>query len=265
MVKDKSKMMPRSYDALGNIVILKFPKGVLLKQRKSYAEKFLKEHKQFKTVLEKIEKFSGRLRKPVTKWLAGEKSKMALYKENGCEFVFDVDKTYFSPRLSNERQDVASRIKGNKEVLVMFAGVAPFSIVIGKKCKKCNVKSVELNREASKYAKLNVQKNKVKNVEVVQGDVKKVISKIGRQKFDVIVMPRPKLKSSFLEGAFKVSKKGTKIFYYDFCGVDEIDGVVEKVKQEAKEFRKKIKVLRVKKAGEVGPYFFRVRVDFQIL
>ncbi|MFH1325148.1 MAG: hypothetical protein ABIH49_00060 [archaeon] len=32
-------------------------------------------------------------------------------------------------------------------------------------------------------------------------------------KFEVIVMPRPQLKESFLREAFMLSKKGTRIFY----------------------------------------------------
>jgi tRNA (guanine37-N1)-methyltransferase len=257
------KIMPRAYDALGNIVVLKFPRAIILKDRKKFAMKFLEEHKQFKTILEKVEKFSGRLRKPTTKFLAGENTKITSYKENGCEFIFDVDKTYFSPRLSTERNEIASlisKMKGGKDILVMFAGVAPYSIVIGKKCKNCNVKSVELNREASKYARMNVQRNKLKNVEIIQGDVKKVSHKLG--KFDVIVMPRPKLKMSFLETAFNVSKKGTIIYYYDFCKADKIDEIVEKVMKESKDCGKNINILNVKKAGEVGPYSYRIRIDF---
>ena len=47
--------------------------------------------------------------------------------------------------------------------------------------------------------------NKLENVEVVQGDVKRVIPLLarGRMKFDRIVMARPQLKETFLEDAFK--------------------------------------------------------------
>jgi len=78
-------------------------------------------------------------------------------------------------------------------------------------------------------------------------------------------MPRPQLKETFLKEAFKLSKKGTKIFYYDFCKVDEKDLIVEKIKQEAKENKKKIKILRVKHAGEIAPYKIRLRVDFMVV
>ena len=78
-------------------------------------------------------------------------------------------------------------------------------------------------------------------------------------------MPRPQLKDSFLHQAFILSKKGTNIFYYDFCKIDEKEKIVEKIKKEAIKERKKIKILRIKNAGEIAPYKYRVRVDFKLL
>jgi len=186
----------RAFDVLGNIAIVNFPKEFKQSEKKKFAEKILKDNKSIKTVLEKVGKVKGRLRKPTTKYLAGEKTKEVLYKENNCLFRFNVDTTYFSPRLSNERKEIAKLIKKNENVLVMFAGVAPFSIVIAKNSKAKRVVSVEINRVASKYAKLNVELNKVKGkVEIIQRGVKKFSID---EKFDVIVMPRPQLKESFL-------------------------------------------------------------------
>ena len=57
-------------------------------------------------------------------------------------------------------------------------------------------------------------------------------------------MPRPRLKESFLKQAFMLSKKNTRIYYYDFCKADEVDSIVEKIKIEAKKYKKKIKILK---------------------
>ncbi len=258
-------MKIRAFDVLGNIAIVKFPRDFKLIDKKKFANKLLKENNSIKTVLEKVGKFSGRLRKMQTKHLAGERTKEVLYRENGCTFRFNIDTTYFSSRLSNERKEIASKIKKGDNVLVMFAGVAPFSIVIARNSKPKKVCSNEINREANKYAKLNIELNKVKDkVELIPGDIKKVIPKL-KQKFDVIVMPRPQLKDTFLKEVFKVSKKGTRIFYYDFCKETEVNLIVDKIKQEAKQAKKKIKILKTKSAGEIAPYKIRVRVDFKVL
>ncbi len=288
-------MSYRSFNILGSIALINFPDGTLIKDKKNFANEILKKHSNVKTVLEKSKKFSGRLRKMQTKHLAGEKNKEVLYRENGCVFRFNIDTTYFSPRLSNERKEISKLIKKGEDVLVMFAGVSPFSIVIAKNSKAGRIVSNEINKEANKYAKLNLKLNKLKErVELWGGDIKRFAGTKGctppsrsggrrcenllkqapkdfrkksllGAKFDVIVMPRPNLKDSFLKEAFSLSKKGTRIFYYGFCKVEEVNLVVEKIKVEAKLFKKKIKILKIKPAGEIAPYKIRVRVDFKVV
>lgn len=258
----------RSFNILGNIAVVNFSDNTAGAEKKKFAQEILDKNNFIKTVLEKSGRFHGRLRKMETKHIAGEKNKEVLYKENNCSFRFNIDTTYFSPRLSNERREIAELIKKDSEVLVMFAGVAPFSIVIAKNSKPKRVYSNEINKEANKYAELNAEINGVKNrIEFVNGDIKKVAFKLKKKnkKFDFIVMPRPNLKESFLEQAFMLSKKGTKVYYYDFCKVDETNLIVEKIKKQAEKFKIKVKILKVKSAGEIAPYKIRVRVDFMVL
>jgi len=255
------------FDLLGQIAIINFPDKIrkkTLKEKKEIANSILSKNNNIKTVLEKVERVKGRLRKPTTKHLAGKKTKEAFYRENTCVFKFNIDETYFSPRLSNERKEIAKKIKKKDKVLVMFAGVAPFSIVIAKLRKPAVVYSVELNKKASKYAEENVKLNKVANkVKVVQGDVKKIIPKI-REKFDIIIMPRPQLKDTFLQQAFAVAKRGTLIFYYGFAKQGDEKKIVEQIETEAKNTGRKIKIKKIKKAGNIAPYKYRWRIDFVV-
>jgi len=279
----KNNKQKRAYDVLGNIAIVNFPEELSEKEKKEFAKGILDERKEIKTVLEKSGKFRGRLRKMETKHLAGDKNKEVLYRENGCVFRFNIDKTYFSPRLSNERKDISNKIQKGDRVLVMFAGVAPFSIVIAKNSSVAEVISNEINKEAVKYAKQNIELNKLKNkVELNQGDIKKEAPKLKKKEnfkgFDVIVMPRPQLEDTFLKEAFMLSKnysffdkinifknkKPTRIYYYDFCKIDEIQNIINKIKKEASKAGRKIKILNTKKAGELAPYKIRLRVDFKV-
>src|SRR3989344_5518892 len=189
-------MKQASFDILGNIALVKFQYDVASKEKKKFAEKLLKEQRSIKTVLEKVGKFKGRLRKQTTRYIAGEKTKEALYKENGCVFRFNVDTCYFSPRLSNERYEISQKIKNGDEVLVMFAGVAPYSVVIAKNSKAGKVYSNEINREANKYAQLNIELNKLKGkVILLPGDIKNVSKKLSQSS-----TPRPPtLKNSNLK------------------------------------------------------------------
>ena len=268
------------YDVVGNIAILKFDRDASASVKKKFAVDYLRTHKGVSTVVEKIGKFSGRLRTLKTKWLAGAKTREALYRENGCEFRFNIDTSYFSPRLSEERKNIAGFVKKGERVLVMFGGVAPFAIVIGKHLNQLNksnpphpprdtleVISVELGKEPSKYALENVKRNKLVDVvKVVQGDVGRVIG-AGKKVsgvFDRIVMARPNLEDSFLDVAFRVVKRGTIVHYYGFYLESEIGLLRSLITDEALKAGKKVKILRVVKAGDIGAKKWRYRADIKI-
>ena len=253
----------RGYDIVGNIAILKFARGVSGKEKKKMGEKFLGENKSVRTVLEKIGKFSGRLRTQGTKYIAGEKTKEALYRENECVFRFNVDTCYFSPRLSTERKEIAKMVKKGEKVLVLFGGVAPFAVTIGKLSRVEKVVSVELGKECNKYAIENVRRNKLLGkVEIVQGDVRK--AKFGRG-YDRVIIARPNLEDSFLDVGFKAVKKGGVIHYYGFYFEEEKDKLRELIMGEGKKAKRKVKILRIKEAGEIGARKFRYRADVKML
>lgn len=251
-------------DIVGDIAILKFPRRTLWLIKKLKARKFLKQHKTIKTVLEKTKGFSGELRIPTTKHLAGLKTKIAHYKENDCIFKFNVDETYFSPRLSNERKIISDEVvkltRDKSKILVLFAGVAPYPIVIAKKIKQKNINahiySNELNKKANKYAKKNISLNKVQNyITLIPGDANKIKSK---EKYDIILMPRPNLSDTFLKTALKLSKKNTTIFYHGFGTKEE---VLNEIKKDTKN---KIRKIKIRKAGDIGAHKFRWQAQFKV-
>jgi tRNA (guanine37-N1)-methyltransferase len=255
----------RGEDILGNIAILKFDWEDSLAKKKKEALRFLKEHNSVRTVLEKTEKFSGRLRTLKTRYLAGEKNLEALYRENGCEFRFNVESCYFSSRLSSERKKIAGMVKKGENVLVMFGGVAPFAIAIAKLSNAKKVVSIELGKECNKYAVINVKRNKVEGrVEIIQGDVRKKVPKL-KEKFSRIVMARPNLKESFLDVAFRKIKKGGIMHYYGFYEEGKLGELAKLIEKEALKAKKKIKILEIEKAGDIGAYKFRYRADLKIL
>lgn len=253
------------YDVLGNICLVKFPRGTTLNEKKRFARLFMTEHPRVTTVLEKTGKIAGRLRTPTSRWLAGEKTKEALYAENGCVFRLNVDTCYFSPRLAEERKVIGGLIRKGERVLVLCGGVGPFAVVIAKSKKAKEVVSVELGKEPSRYASENVKRNKVA-VEIVQGDVKRVLPrflKAGRT-FDRIVMARPNLKDTFLTPALRVAKKGTRIHYYGFCHEDAVEAMKGALLVEGNEAGKKLQITGVKKAGDIGTRKYRYRIDLKV-
>lgn len=246
-----------SYDVIGGIAIVKFNKEK--KEEKLKIAKKLLKRKNIKTVLEKSERVKGRLRTMKVRFVAGENTLETVHKENNCLFRLNVESCYFSPRLSEERKQVAEKVGKKDKVLVMFSGVAPYAIIIAKRAEE--VTAIELSRECNRYAKANVRLNKLENLRLIQGDVKK---KTPKQKFDKIVMPRPNLRETFLKQAFSASKKGTMVYYYCFGKEKERNKMIEQIYRESKKARKKIKILKVKKAGDIAPYKYRYRIEIKV-
>ncbi len=255
-----------SNDIIGNILILRFHKKTLLFFKKIYAKKFI--DGKITTVLEKLDNIEGKYRIPKLKHLVGEKTFETIYKENGCIFKLDISKTYFSSRLSNERNVISEEVvkicnkSKNNRILVMFAGIAPYPIVIAKKLTlkkyKFEMYSNELNKDANFYANINVKLNKVgKNFNFVNGDASRLDpKKIG--KFDIIIMPRPNLKNTFLKTAISLSKRGTTIFYHGF-GTKE--NVLNEIKKDT---MGKIQKISIRKAGDIAPHKYRWQAMFKV-
>ncbi len=253
------------YDIVGNIGIVKFKRGTLLRDKKRFAKDFLRAHRNVRTVLEKIGKIKGRLRIPMTRHVLGVRTKEALYRENGCVFRFHVDRCYFSPRLAAERLTIAKLVRKRENVLVMFGGVAPYAIVIAKHSRAAHVVSVELGKECTRYALENVKRNKVDDrVVIVRGDVRKKVPLL-RERFDRIVMARPHLHDSFLDVAFKKIKRGGIIHYYGFCKENEKDTLRDLIELEVMKAKRKVRILKVVKAGDIGVRMFRWRVDMRVV
>ena len=257
--KLKPEEIPKSFDIIGRIAIFsKLPSDI--KKQKLIAKSLLKLNKNIHTVLLKTNKISGLYRLPKYKYLVGLKTKETLHRENNCVFSLDVEKCYFSPRLSHERLRISKQVKNNEVILVMFSGIGVYPIVISKNSKPKSIEAVEINHVAVDYALDNLKLNKVKNIKLFQGNVKKIVPKL-KYKFDRVVMPAPKNAENYLSLIKNKIKKKTIIHFYDFCNEKEFpDNVIKKIKKHFK----KIKILRIVKCGNISPYNYRVCVDFQV-
>jgi len=263
LTKKKLKLIPSSYDMVGSLLIFSDFPPELVKKEKVVGETLLKLHKNIKTVCRKTKKYSGKFRLPKLKIIAGRRLKETLHKENNCVLKLDVEKVYFSPRLSSERKRIFSSVREGESVLVMFSGNGAYPITISKNSKPKEIYSIEINPIAIKYQKENILLNKINNIKLFKGDVKKILPKINK-KFDRILMPLPKGAEDFLGLALsKVKKKGI-IHFYDFLHEDEFGKVEEKIDKTCKKLRKKYKILRIVKCGQFSPKVFRVCVEFSV-
>lgn len=279
------EFLQTAHDIIGTIAILEIPKE-LEKHEKIIAETLLKINPLIKTVLKKAASHEGTFRTQKMIYLAGENTKETIYKENNVRLKLNVETVYFSIRLSNERKRIAELVnetykktKKKEQILVMFSGCAPYPIVLAKKTNAKRILGIEINPDGHKYGLENIKLNKIKNVNLICGDVKEVIPRLKKSieknkenknnkiklTFDRILMPLPKTADEFLDEALIVSKKGTIIHFYDFLPEDNFDDAKQKIDLACKKRKIKYKILDVVRCGQHAPHVFRICVDFKIL
>jgi len=253
----------KSFDVIGNIAIINIPEPIL-KYEKKIAESLLETNKAIKTVAKKIGNRYGTYRRQPLKVLAGKRTYETIHKEYGARLKLHIRDTYFSPRMCTERKRVADQIKKDELILVMFSGISPYLFIIAKNAQPREVVGIELNPIAHKYAKGNIKLNKTTNVKPILGDVRKVTPKL-KKKWNRIVMAWPHGGDTFLDVGIKAAPKGCIIHFYDFGREDEFKDIQNKIKIEAKNQKRKVKILRILKCGQNKPRTYRVVVDFKML
>ena len=257
------QLLPTSFDVVGDIMIFsEFPKK-LSKKEKLIGKAILKTYPNIKTLLKKIRKYSGKFRTPKLKVISGEMRKETTHKENNVFIKLDVEKVYFSARMSNERKRISDLIKPNESILIMFSGSGIYPLVIAKNTKCKEVYGIEINPIAHKYAMENIRKNKLENkIRLFLGDVNKVMPKINK-KFDRILMPLPKGGEKFLKLSLRYIKKNGTVHFYDFLHEGEFYKSETKAKRACDKSKRKYKKLNMVKCGQYSPGFFRVCLDFK--
>jgi len=264
LTKTELSRLKTAFDSVGNLAIVEIDEELEPKER-LIAETLIDMNKHITTVVKKVGIHSGELRLQKVKVLAGKKTKETIHKESGCKIKLNVEKVYFSVRLGTERLRISQLIKPDEEVLVMFSGCAPYPCVLSKNSRAKSIVGIELNKNGHKYGLENVRLNKIKNVELYQGDVKKVVPNLNK-KFDRILMPLPKSAEDFLDLALSAIKKNGTIHFYDFLHIDDIPkAALSKIKKACKTAGKKYKTLSWNKCGSHAPRTYRICVDFKVL
>ncbi len=263
--KKYQKLLRRSFDIIGDIAIVEVPKE-LVKLEKSFAWSLRKTHPNVKVVAKKTGPTKGKYRIRKVQVIGGEERTETIHLEHGVKMKVDINKTYFSPRLSGDRLKIANQVKPFEKVLVMFAGIGPYPLVIAKKQPTADIWAVELNPSAVKLMKYNVKLNKFeKRIRVIKGDVRKEVPKL-KTKFDRIVMMLPTGAREYLDIAYKVAKKNATLHVYGFAGDEEIPAKVSSdIDKELKKIKKNGKLITIKKCGTYAPHVWRICAEIKVL
>jgi tRNA (guanine37-N1)-methyltransferase len=251
--------LPTSYDTVGAIILMKLPK-VLFPYRKQIGKALLETHNNIRTVC-LVDPVSGELRTRNIEIIAGEKRTLTTHTEYGLSFDVDVGTTYFSPRLASERKRVTDLVKPGEIVVDMFAGVAPFSIMIARFAKPKVVYAIDKNKEAITLAQQNVKQNHVlETVEVVHTDAKNV-KKVIPVKADRIIMNLPFSAYTFFSAALSIAAEMCIVHYYDIISEEDIEERISTLKKIAAKQDYDLIDVSIRKIKSYAPREFYIGLD----
>ncbi len=202
--KRKKRRKIGSFDIVGDVAIVKHRDGNL--------QEIIEEIKNMKNIRKIAIDYGvkGEERIRDLRLVEGD-DLITIHREYGIRLKTDLSKVYFSPRLAMERWRVVQMVKNGEIIFDMFAGCGPFSVMIAK-YRDVKIYATDINPYAIAYLKENIKINRVKGIETILGDAREVAKKI---KADRIIMNLPHSSFNFLPDAFKASKSGTIVHYYE--------------------------------------------------
>lgn len=247
-----------SFDIIGKIVILEIPED-LEEYKYLIGDAALKFTKR-KAIYRKKSEIRGIIRTRELEHIAGEDVSETIHQEFGCRLMLDVKKVYFSPRLATERKRVADSVKDGEIIVDMFAGIAPFPILIARN-HNVKIYSIDINPDAYYYAKRNISLNNVEDKVIpVLGDVGEFL-KDKNIEADRIIMNLPGSACKFIDLAMDTVKEGGVIHYYEFS--HDFQKPIQRLKEAA--YPRKIEVIAKRKVRSKSPGVWHIGIDVRIL
>lgn len=259
--------VPQAFDIIGDIVVIDIP-FELKAYEKVIGEAILQTQKSVQTVLAKAGDISGVYRIRDYTFIAGEHKTSTIHREFGCTFYVDLAKAYFSPRLSHEHQRVASLVEAGEVVADLFAGVGPFSVLIGKQCLETKVYAVDLNPDAVELLKVNVRVNKVDSrVFPICADARKIAASKLKGAADRVIMNLPETAIDYIDAACNAIKpEGGVVHFYGFVRLpDTIENLEQRFTEKVEQNGRMVKeFLYAKNIRETAPFESQVALDVAV-
>ncbi len=234
-----------------------------------FSEEMLKKYPKILTVVVQTSKVKGVERFRQFRHFMGIETFETVHKEYRNAFEIDISTSFFSPRLSFERQRIANLVRSGETVLNFFSGVGPFSIAIATKCKECIIHSIELNDRAFYHLIKNVELNKCgDNIKSYLGDAFEIVPRLFVSKVDRVLLPLPLESERALPLAYHSLKEGKGVIHWQITekiqnkeGTDK--GVEQKIKDilEANQIESSFQIKELRTIRWLAPRIAHRAVD----
>ncbi len=262
LTENELNLLPRSYQIVGKILLLKL-KSELLKRKKLIGTAILELLPYLQAVcLQK--QISDIERKPKIEAIAGKKSFLALHKENGCLFEINVSKFMFSKGNKEEKMRIIEQVKPNETIIDMFAGIGYWSIPIAKLSKAKKIFAIDINHEAVKSLEKNIFLNNLSGkVEILKGDCRD-FAVLLEDTANRIIMGYLFETEKFLPAALKMAKNNCIIHFHKNVDMEKIEGLKEKITRIAEKSGCEIEFIYIGKVKSYAPKIWHIVIDLKV-
>ena len=262
--EEENEQLISAFDQIGDIIIVRIPDS-LISKKQIIGKTLLEQVSTANSVFYQSSPVEGDFRTRQLEVIAGEDKTQTEYKENGCRFIVDVEKAFFSPRLSTERERIAGLVKDGEVIVNMFGGVGMFSLLAAKDTA-CTVYNIDINPVAAQLCKENAQINKLKGKVIsLKGDATKVIEEQLTGKADRVLMLLPERSDEFLDSALNCLKDNGTIHYYSHMHADRKQDAPRLSEEHFTSVNKtNAEIITSRNVRPVGPRFYQTVVDVKI-
>lgn len=255
---DLREQLPRAYDVVGTVVILKLPQA-LLPHEGSIGQALLRVHPHVRSVAVD-EGVVGQERRQRLRVVAGRKSTRTVHREYGLDLALDPAEVHFSPRVATERRRVARQVRPGEVVVDAFSGVGPFALHVARAGAE-EVHAVEANRRALAFLEENVRRNRLENVIVHSGDVVEVLP--GLPTADRLILDFPQGPLPFVPVAVEALRDGGVLHYYEILERDTLENRVEDLRGAVPDDRG-LEILHIREVRGYSPTQGHYALDLRI-
>eukprot|EP00980_Cylindrotheca_fusiformis_P020659 scaffold7703_cov127-Cylindrotheca_fusiformis.AAC.8 len=291
--EELSSNVPKSFDVIGDVAYLHaLPEG----DAELIGEAIMKKNRHIKVVVARKSNLDGTERAPGEDGLviiagAHRSPIITTHAEYGIKCVVDLNHTFFSPRMGQERLRICQQVARGEEVLVLFSGVGMDALQLAGRTEASSVTAVELNEvgiQCLQRSHRMLERNKTvkcagasERLKIIHGDVLKVLPEsLPKDHFDRVLAPRPKEGAmdgdlgtgdggeTFLDVILPHLKDGGECHWYDFVADHEFPECTrtrQLLDRVCNQHSLSMRVLHVANAGSVAKRQLRVCIDFKVV
>jgi tRNA (guanine37-N1)-methyltransferase len=186
-------LLPRAYDVIGDIVLVRLPEELEGRAGEVGAALLAFVPGARLVGLDRGVEGPERIRK--LEKIAGTGPWTTRHLENGLAIEVDLERAYFSPRLAREHALVAAAVRPGEVVYDLCCGIGPFSLMIARDGRAREVVAVDFNPDAIRLLRANLDRmGLVGKVEPIEARVEEFLPGAKPADRAILNLPREGIK-----------------------------------------------------------------------